>query len=50
MQAGAITVDILDDFGKKNDKDHGLISGGIAREWWAIHPDYPLSLHGKSIG
>ena len=48
MHTGAITVKILDDFGKNKDKDHGLISGGIAREWWTIHPDDPLSAHGKT--
>ena len=48
MHTGAITIKILDDFGKNKDKDHGLISGGIAREWWTIHPDDPLSAYGKT--
>ena len=48
MHTGAITIKILDDFGKNKDKDHGLISGGIAREWWTIHPEDPVSAHGKT--
>jgi putative CocE/NonD family hydrolase len=48
MHSGTVTLEILDDFGKNEDRDHGLVSGGIAREWWAIHPDDPLSAHGKT--
>ena len=48
MHSGIVTLEILDDFGKNKDRDHGLVSGGIAREWWAIHPDDPLSAHGKT--
>ncbi|MEK9733110.1 MAG: CocE/NonD family hydrolase [Paracoccaceae bacterium] len=48
MHSGTVTLEILDDFGKNKDRDHGLVSGGIAREWWAIHPDDPLSAHGKT--
>ena len=48
MHSGIVTLEILDDFGKNKDRDHGLVSGGIAREWWAIHPDDPLSAQGKT--
>ena len=37
---------IEDDFGKVRDREHGLISGSIARERWTIHPDDPLSAKG----
>ncbi|WP_293446925.1 CocE/NonD family hydrolase [Planktotalea sp.] len=45
---GVVTLEIVDDFGKVKDCDHGLINGSIAREWWKIHPDDPLSAHGKT--
>jgi hypothetical protein len=45
---GIVTLEIVDDFGKVKDSDHGLINGSIAREWWSIHPDDPLSAHGRS--
>lgn len=45
---GTVTLEIVDDFGKVKDSDHGLINGSIAREWWSIHPDDPLSAHGKT--
>ena len=32
--------------GKQRNGDHGLISGGVAREGWTIHPDDPLSARG----
>ena len=48
MHSGIVTLEILDDFGKNKDRDHGLVSGGIAREWWPIHPDDPLSAQGKT--
>ena len=43
---GTVTLVIEDDFGERRDLDHGLISGGVARERWSIHPDDPLSAHG----
>ena len=43
---GIVTLEIVDDFGKVKDSDHGLINGSIAREWWSIHPGDPLSAHG----
>ena len=45
---GSLTLEIFDDFGKYRDSDHNLISGSKAREWWTIHPDDPLSAHGKT--
>ncbi|WP_176440865.1 CocE/NonD family hydrolase [Oceanicola sp. 22II-s10i] len=45
-QTGAVTLVIEDDFGEAENLDHGLISGGIARERWTIHPDDPLSARG----
>ncbi|WP_293441690.1 CocE/NonD family hydrolase [Planktotalea sp.] len=45
---GVVTLEILDDFGKVKDSDHGLINGSIAREWWSIHPDDPLSAKGRT--
>ena len=48
MLMGTVTLEIVDDFGKGEDTDHGLIHGSIAREWWSIHPDDPLSAHGKT--
>ncbi|WP_300062060.1 CocE/NonD family hydrolase [uncultured Roseobacter sp.] len=46
MTSGTVTLRIEDDFGKRRDLDHGLISGSAARETWSIHPDDPLSARG----
>ncbi|TDK41107.1 CocE/NonD family hydrolase [Antarcticimicrobium luteum] len=43
---GAVTLVIEDDFGKREDLDHGLIGGTVARERWTIHPGDPLSARG----
>ncbi|WP_299964203.1 CocE/NonD family hydrolase [uncultured Roseobacter sp.] len=43
MSTGIVSLQIKDDFGKRRDLDHGLISGATARETWSIHPDDPLS-------
>ncbi len=48
QQSGVTTLRIVDDFGEVEDLDHGLINGSIAREWWDIHPDDPLSAHGRT--
>ena len=48
LKSGIVTTEIIDDFGKRMDKEHGLITGSIAREWWSIHPDDPLSAHGRT--
>jgi putative CocE/NonD family hydrolase len=40
---GAITLEIVDDFGLYREKNHGLVSGGVGRETHTIHPDDPLS-------
>ena len=47
QRTGVVTLVIEDDFGKVEDADHGLINGTVAREWWSIHPDDPLSARGK---
>jgi len=43
LKTGITRLEIIDDFGCIQDADHGLIIEGIAREWWDIHPDDPLS-------
>ena len=47
-QSGRICLVIEDDFGLAENLDHGLISGGVARERWEIHPDDPLSANGRT--
>ncbi|MEM6563831.1 MAG: CocE/NonD family hydrolase [Pseudomonadota bacterium] len=47
LKSGVISLLVEDDFGKRRDLDHGLVSGGIAREQWDIHPDDPLSARGR---
>ena len=48
LNNGNVTLEIVDDFGKVRDSDHGLISGSCAREWWTIHPDDPLSAQART--
>lgn len=48
LKTGITRLEIIDDFGCVQDADHGLIIEGVAREWWDIHPDDPLSARGKS--
>ncbi|MDU8927495.1 CocE/NonD family hydrolase [Alisedimentitalea sp. MJ-SS2] len=48
MGSGEVHLIIEDDFGKRYDKGHGLVSGGMARERWSIHPDDPLSAKGET--
>ena len=48
LKSGIVTTEIIDDFGKRMDQEHGLITGSTAREWWSIHPDDPLSAHGRT--
>ena len=48
LKTGITRLEIIDDFGSVQDADHGLIIEGVAREWWDIHPDDPLSARGKS--
>ncbi len=43
---GTTHLVIEDDFGKRKDLSHGLITGSVARERWSIHPDDPLSAKG----
>jgi hypothetical protein len=47
-QTGVASLIIEDDFGEHRDPGHGLISGGVARERWEIHPDDPLSARGQT--
>lgn len=46
LVSGIVSVIIEDDFGKRRDLGHGLISGGKSRERWDIHPDDPLKARG----
>ena len=46
LTSGAVTLVIEDDFGKVRDRDHGIVSGSVARERWTILPDDPLSAEG----
>lgn len=48
QQSGVITLVIEDDFGVTEHLDHGMITAGIARERWDIHPDDPLSARGTT--
>ena len=43
-----VTVEIIDDFGSVQDLTHDLEIGSIAREWWTIQPDDPLSANGRT--
>lgn len=45
---GTATVIIEDDFGAFRDCEHGLETGGAAREKWSIHPHDPLSARGET--
>jgi uncharacterized protein len=47
-QTGIVSLIIEDDFGLIEHLDHGLVSGGVARERWDIHPDDPLSARGMT--
>jgi hypothetical protein len=42
------TLEIIDDFGLVRDTTHGLEIGSIAREWWTVHPNDPLSAEGRT--
>ncbi len=46
--SGRVVVRIEDDFGCQRDLDHGLETGSIGRETWAIHPGDPLSAGGET--
>ena len=48
MNSGIVSLEIIDDFGSTKDSDHGLVHGSVAREWWSIHPDDPLSASGRT--
>ena len=50
MKTGITTIEVVDDFGSVRDCHHGLVSGSIAREWWSIHPDDPLSAEARRTG
>ncbi|MFD1507814.1 CocE/NonD family hydrolase [Lacimonas salitolerans] len=48
MVSGTVTHHIERDAGKRRDLGHGLISGGVAREWWSVHPDDPHSARART--
>ena len=48
LRSGMVVHEIEDDFGKVQDKDHGLIVGSVGREKWSIHPEDPLSARGET--
>ncbi|WP_127112631.1 CocE/NonD family hydrolase [Shimia sediminis] len=48
MGSGRVTVRIERDNGKRRDRQHGLISGSVSREWWGIHPNDSLSATAKT--
>ena len=45
---GQVSLAIVDDFGAVRDFDHGLETGGVARERWTIDPADPLSAFGET--
>lgn len=47
-ETGKVSLVIVDDFGMFRDMDHGLVEGGVAREWWTIDPVDPLSARGET--
>ncbi len=47
-KTGMVTLTIVDDSGQYRDLDHGLVEGGVTREWWTINPDDPLSARGET--
>jgi predicted acyl esterase len=48
QKTGVVTLAIVDDSGEVRDLEHGLATGGIARETWTIGPDDPLSARGET--
>lgn len=46
LVTGIVTLIVEDDFGKVRDRDHGMITGSVARERWSIYPNDPLSARG----
>ncbi len=47
QKTGISTLRMVDDFGELEDLTHGLINGSVAREWWSIHPDDPLTARAR---
>lgn len=47
LLTGRISLVVEDDSGAAENRDHGLVSGGLMRERWSIHPDHPLSARGE---
>jgi hypothetical protein len=45
---GTVTLAIVDDFGEVRELNHGLETGGVARERWTIEPADPLSAYGET--
>jgi hypothetical protein len=48
QRSGVTGLRIVDDFGQVRDLATGLEIGSVAREWWDIHPDDPLSARGRT--
>ncbi len=48
QRSGVTRLRIVDDFGLVRDPATGLEIGSMAREWWDIHPDDPLSARGRT--
>lgn len=48
QESGLTKLRVVDDSGEVEDLNHGLINGSIAREWWDINPDDPLSARGRT--
>jgi putative CocE/NonD family hydrolase len=48
LTTGQVHLIVEDDFGQVKDREHGLISGSVARERWSIHPDDPVSARGTT--
>jgi hypothetical protein len=47
-ETGVTSINILNDAGEVEDLDHGLVSGGWAKENWSIHPSDPTSAKVKT--
>jgi len=47
LNTGEMSLTLHDDHGLNEDAQHGLQSGGVAREIWRIHPDDPLCASGE---
>ena len=48
VETGRVEIRIEDDFGKSENLEHGLITGGVGREVHVISPDDPLSARSET--